>query len=83
MQNISCLKTKFSKTISSKCIGGDSNSTFDFNYLDPKQTKITGVSSNFVVTGNFNFNGGKFECDGTEHVISEIAYDAFHPNPTE
>ena len=57
MQNIFCLKTKFSKTISSKYIGGDSNSTFYFNYLDPKQTKITGVSSNFVVTGNFNFNG--------------------------
>ena len=83
LQNIFCLKTKFSKTISSKYIGGDSNSTFYFNYLDPKQTKNTGVSSNFVVTSNFNFNGGKFECDGAEYVIFEIAYDAFHPNPTE
>ena len=77
LQNIFCLKTKFSKTISSKCIGGDSNSTFDFNYLDPKLIEITGVSSKFVATGNFNFNGGKFTYDGTEYVISEIGYDAF------
>ncbi|MDD7686257.1 MAG: leucine-rich repeat protein, partial [Mycoplasmataceae bacterium] len=72
------LKDHISKTINSKYIGGDSNSTFDFNYLDPKRTKITGVSDEFVATGNFNFNGGKFTYDGTEHVISEIADDAFH-----
>ena len=76
------LKDQISKTINSKYIGGDSNSTFDFNYLDPKQTKITGVSSKFVATGNFNFNGGKFTYDGTEHVISEIACDAFHSSST-
>ena len=71
------LKDHFSKTINSKYIGGDSNSTFDFNYLDPKLIEITGVSSKFVATGNFNFNGGKFTYDGTEYVISEIGYDAF------
>ena len=76
------LKDQISKTINSKYIGGDSNSTFDFNYLDPKQTKISGVSSKFVATGNFNFNGGKFEYDGTEYVISEIACDAFHSSLT-
>ena len=76
------LKDQISKTINSKYIGGDSNSTFDFNYLDPKQTKITGVSSKFVATDNFNFNGGKFTYDGTEHVISEIGYDAFHLSST-
>ena len=73
------LKDQISKTINSKYIGGDSNSTFDFNYLDPKQTKITGVSSKFVATGNFNFNGGKFIYNRTEYVISEIAHGAFHP----
>ena len=76
------LKDYTSKTVNSKYIGGDSNSTFDFNYLDPKQIKITGISSNFVVTGNFNFNGGKFTYDGTEYVISEIGYDAFHLSST-
>ena len=76
------LKDQISKTINSKYIGGDSNSTFDFNYLDPKQAKITGVSSKFIATGNFNFNGGKFTYDGTEHVISEIACDAFHSSLT-
>ena len=76
------LKDHFSKTINSKYIGGDSNSTFDFDYLDPKQTKITGVSSKFVATGNFNFNGGKFTYDGTEYVISEITHDVFHPSST-
>ena len=75
-------KDHISKTINSKYIGGDSNSTFDFNYLDPKQTKISGVSNKFVATGNFNFNGGKFTYDRTEYVISEIGYDAFHPNST-
>ncbi|MDD7685551.1 MAG: leucine-rich repeat domain-containing protein [Malacoplasma sp.] len=60
----------------------DSNSTFDFNYLDPKQTKITGVSSKFAATGNLNFNSGKFEYDGIEHVISEITHDAFRPSST-
>ena len=73
------LKDYISKTINSKYIGGDNNSTFDFNYLDSKQTKITGVSSKFVATGNFNFNGGKFTYDGTEYVISAIGYDAFRP----
>ncbi|MDD6144924.1 MAG: leucine-rich repeat protein, partial [Mycoplasmataceae bacterium] len=76
------LKDHISKTINSKYIGGDSNSTFDFNYFDPKLTKISGVSSKFVATGNFNFNGGKFTYDGIEHVISEIGYDAFHPSST-
>ena len=76
------LKDQISKTINSKYIGGDSNSTFDFNYLDPKQAKITGVSSKFTATGNFNFNGGKFTYDGTEHVISEIACDAFQSSLT-
>ena len=76
------LKDYTSKTVNSKYIGGDSNSTFDFNYLDPKQIKITGISSNFVVTGNFNFNGGKFTYDGTEYVISEITHDAFRPSST-
>ena len=73
-------KYPISKTIDSKYIGGDIDSRFDFNYLDPKQTKITGASCLFVATGNFNFNGGKFTYDGTEYVISEIGYDAFHPS---
>ncbi|MDD7685728.1 MAG: leucine-rich repeat protein [Malacoplasma sp.] len=72
------LKGQISKTINSKYIGGDSNSTFDLNYFDPKQTKITGVSDEFVGSGNFNFNGGKFTYNGTEYVISEIAHDTFH-----
>ncbi|MDY2887288.1 MAG: leucine-rich repeat domain-containing protein, partial [Malacoplasma sp.] len=76
------LKDHIFKTINSKYIGGDSNSTFDFNYLDPKQAKITGVSSKFTATGNFNFNGGKFSYDGTEHVISEMGYNTFHPSST-
>ncbi|MDY2887742.1 MAG: leucine-rich repeat protein [Malacoplasma sp.] len=66
--------------ISSKYIGANEKSTFAFRAPSYKQTKITGVSSKFVATGNFNFNGGKFTYDGTEYVISEIANDAFHPS---
>ena len=76
------LKDYFSKTINSKYIGGDSNSTFDFNYLDPKQTKITGVSSKFVATGNFNFNGGEFTYNNVKYAIEEIASDAFNAGST-
>ena len=68
--------------ISSKYIGANEKSTFAFCGPSYKQTKITDVSSNFIATDNFNFNGGKFTYDGTEHVISEIADDAFHPSST-
>ncbi|MDD7686093.1 MAG: leucine-rich repeat protein [Malacoplasma sp.] len=67
--------------ISSKYIGANEKSTFTFIGSSYKQAKITGVSSNFIATGNFNFNGGKFKYDGTEHVISEITNDAFRPTP--
>ena len=76
------LKDEVVDTISSKYIGANEKSTFAFRGSSYKQTKITGVSSNFVATGNFNFNGGKFEYDGTEYVISEIAHDAFHSSST-
>ena len=68
--------------ISSKYIGANEKSTFTFIGSSYKQAKITGVSSKFVATGNFNFNGGKFEYDGNEYVISEITHDAFHPSST-
>ncbi|MDD6145401.1 MAG: leucine-rich repeat domain-containing protein [Mycoplasmataceae bacterium] len=55
-------------------------SIFAFRGSSYKQTKISGVSNNFLATGNFNFNGGKFTYDGTEYVISEIAHDTFHPS---
>ncbi|MDY2887433.1 MAG: leucine-rich repeat protein, partial [Malacoplasma sp.] len=68
--------------ISSKYIGANEKSTFVFHASSYKQTKITGVSSEFVATGNFNFNGGKFTYDGTEYIISEIAHDAFQLSST-
>ena len=75
------LKKDVYAEISSKYIGANEKSTFTFRGPSYKQTKITDVSSKLTATGNFNFNGGKFTYDGTEHVISEIAHDAFHPNP--
>ena len=69
--------------ISSKYIGANEKSTFTFIGSSYKQAKITGVSSNFIATGDFNFNGGKFTYDGTEYVISEIGNDDFNPSPTD
>ena len=66
--------------ISSKYIGANEISKFAFIGSSYKQAKITDVSYEFVVTGNFNFNDGKFTYDGTEYVISEIGYDAFCPS---
>ena len=68
--------------ISSKYIGANEKGTFTFWGSSYKQAKITGVSSKFIATGNFNFNGGKFTYDGAEYVISEITHDAFHPSST-
>ena len=76
------LKEDVYDEISSKYIGANEKSTFTFIGSSYKQAKITGVSSKFVATGNFNFNGGKFEYDGNEYVISEITHDAFHPSST-
>ena len=70
----------FYDVISSKYIGANEKSTFTFHGPSYKQAKITGVSREFIATGNFNFNGGKFTYDGTEYVISEIAHDVFHHN---
>ena len=75
------LKKDVYDEISSKYIGANEKSTFTFHGPSYKQTKITDVSSKFVATGNFNFNGGKFTYNQTEYVISEIAHDTFHPNP--
>ena len=76
------LKAHTFETISSSYIGANSEGTFDFNCLDPKQTKITGVSNKFVTSGDFNFNNGKFTYKNVEHAISEIASDAFHAGST-
>ena len=67
------------ETISSSYIGANNEGTFDLDYLDPKQAKITGVSNKFLASGNFNFNNGKFTYNNVEYTISEIASDAFTP----
>ena len=66
--------------ISSKYIGANEKSTFTFRGPSYKQTKITGISDNFVASGDFNFNGGKFTYDGVEYTIEEITRDTFHPS---
>ena len=76
------LKGHVFKTINSTYIGGSDDSTFDFNYYDPKQTKITSVSSKFVANKNFNFNNGKFTYDNDVYTISEIGDNAFNPGST-
>ena len=76
------LKGHVFKTINSTYIGGSDDSTFDFNYYDPKQTKITSVSSSFVANKNFNFNNGKFTYDNDVYTISEIGDNAFNPGST-
>ena len=77
------LKEDVYDEISSKYIGANEKSTFTFIGSSYKQAKITGISSEFIATGNFNFNGGKFTYNGTEYTISEIADDAFYPSITE
>ena len=71
------VKDEKSLTISSKYIGANEKSTFTFSYADPKHIKITGVSSNFEATGDFDFNGGKFKYNGIEYTITEIGSDVF------
>ena len=73
------LKPHTFETISSSYIGANNEGTFDVDYLDPKQAKITGVSNKFLASGNFNFNNGKFTYNNVEYTISEIASDAFTP----
>ncbi|MDD7685731.1 MAG: leucine-rich repeat protein [Mycoplasmataceae bacterium] len=69
--------------ISSKYIGANEKSTFTFRASSYKQTKITGISDNFVASGDFNFNNGEFTYNNNvEYVISEIASDAFCPSST-
>ena len=65
-------------TISSSYIGANNESTFDFNCLDPKQAKITGISDNFVASRDFNFNNGKFTYNNVEYAIKEITSDTFN-----
>ena len=69
------------KKIDAKLIGADKG-TITIEYTNPSECKITSCSSSFLASGDFNCNGGKFTYDGTEYIISEIAYDAFHPSWT-
>ncbi|MDD6145343.1 MAG: leucine-rich repeat domain-containing protein, partial [Mycoplasmataceae bacterium] len=76
------LKAHTFETISSRYIGANNESTFDFNCLDPKETKITGVSDKFVASGEFNFNNGEFTYNNVEYSIEQIASDVFHAGST-
>ncbi|MDD6144891.1 MAG: leucine-rich repeat domain-containing protein [Mycoplasmataceae bacterium] len=65
------------KEIDAKLIGADKG-TFTIEYTTPSECKITGCSWSFLATGDFNFNGGKFVCDGVEYTITEIGVGAFN-----
>ena len=65
------------KEIDAKLIGADKG-TITIEYTTPSECKITSCSSSFLATGNFNFNGGKFVCDGVEYTIVEIGESAFY-----
>ena len=64
------------KKIDAKLIGADKG-TITIEYTTPSACKITGCSSSFLASGYFNFNGGRFVCDGIEYTITEIGNYAF------
>ena len=67
------------KKIDAKLIGADKG-TITIEYTNPSECKITSCSSSFLASGDFNFNGGKFVCDGVEYTIVEIGSKAFKAN---
>ena len=67
------------KEIDAKLIGADKG-TITIEYTNPSECKITSCSSSFLASGDFNFNGGKFVCDGVEYTIVEIGSKAFKAN---
>ena len=63
--------------INSKYIGGSNDSLFDIKYTTRSDVKLNYVSHEFVATGDFNFNGGKFKFNDVEYTITEIGDNAF------
>mgnify|MGYP003564698919 CR=1 FL=1 len=65
------------KEIDAKLIGADKG-TITIEYINPSACRIKSCSWNFLASGNFNFNGGKFVCDGVEYTIAGIGSGAFN-----
>ena len=64
------------KEIDAKLIGADKG-IITIEYTTPSECRITNCSLSFLASGDFNFNGGKFVCDGVEYTITEIGESAF------
>ena len=66
------------KTISA-ALFGTKKGTVDVKFTGHECT-IVKANHDFVATGNFNFNGGKFTYDRVEYTITEIGDEAFYCN---
>ena len=66
------------KTISAALFGAKKG-TVDVKFTGHECT-IVKANHDFVATGNFNFNGGKFTYDRVEYTITEIGDEAFYCN---
>ena len=58
---------------------GAKKGTVDVKFTGHECT-IVKANHDFVATGNFNFNGGKFTYDRVEYTITEIGDEAFYCN---